>query len=304
MNLHENAEVFGQYLQATANYMGLSDNGIVEKDYFVTLFLKKITERQPGIIFKGGTSLSKCYKLINRFSEDLDLNVEFEGIHPTEGQRKKLKENIVAIIDELGFILLNAEQSRSRREFNRYVVDYQFTRSYSYLKQSLIVETAVDIKSFPNKQMPAASYIYDFLIANGGESEVAKYGLEPFDVNVLSLERSFIDKAFAVGDYYLAGKSDTYSRHIYDLYKLYPHITFDDSFKELVREVREVRKPHKTCLSAQDGINLTALLTEMSDNRFYESDFKKITKDLLFDGVTYKEAAAVLDKIIADDCFE
>jgi predicted nucleotidyltransferase component of viral defense system len=283
--------------------MGLSDYGIVEKDYYVTLFLKKITERHPGIIFKGGTSLSKCYKLINRFSEDLDLNVEFDGTHPTEGQRKKLNETILAIIDALGFNLVNAEQIHSRRDFNRYVIDYPSTNSYSYLKQSLIVETAVYIKSYPSQEMPAASYIYDFLMDNGGKNEVEKYGLEPFKVKVQSLERSFIDKVFAVGDYYLAGKSDTYSRHIYDLYKLYPLISFDDSFKTLVRDVCEIRKPHKTCLSAQDGVCLAALLTEILDKHFYENDFKRITKDLLFDGVIYKEAAGVLDKIIVDGCF-
>lgn len=304
MNLHENSEIFVQYLIASANHMGLSDYGIVEKDYYVTLFLKKITELQPGIIFKGGTSLSKCHKLINRFSEDLDLNVEFEGTHPTEGQRKKLNKTILAIIDELGFNLMNAEQIRSRRDFNRYVIDYHSANSYSYLKQSLVVETAVYIKSFPNQKMPAASYVYDFLMSNGAENEVSKFGLEPFPVKVQSLERSFIDKTFAVSDYYLAGKSDTYSRHIYDLFKLYPHINFDGSFQTLVRDVRSIRKSHITCLSAQDGINLTTLLTEILDTRFYEKDFKRITKDLLFDGVTYRDAADVLYKIIADGYFE
>jgi predicted nucleotidyltransferase component of viral defense system len=283
--------------------MGLSDYGVVEKDYFVTLLLKKIAERQPGIIFKGGTSLSKCYKLINRFSEDLDLNVEFKGTHPTEGQRKKFSETILTIIDTLGFHLANAEQIRSRRDFNRYVIDYPSANSYAYLKQSLIIETAVYIKSYPSQEMSAACYIYDFLMAVGGEEEVKKYGLEPFQVKVQSLERSFIDKVFAVGDYYLTGKSDTYSRHIYDLYKLYPHICFDDSFKTLVRDVRKLRNPHKTCLSAQDGVNLTALLTEILDNRYYENDFKRITKDLLFDGVTYQEASGVLNKIIVDGYF-
>jgi hypothetical protein len=140
-------------------------------------------------------------------------------------------------------------------------------------------------------------------MANGRMNEVDKYDLEPFLVEVQSIDRSFIDKVFAVGDYYLAGKSDTYSRHIYDLFKLYPHISFDDTFKALVRNVRKIRKSHKTCLSAQDGVSLTNVLTEILDNHFYEHDFKRITKDLLFDGVTYKEAVGVLDKIITDGYF-
>lgn len=46
----------------------------MEKDYYLTLFLKSLVARQRGIVFKGGTSLSKCHKVIDRFSEDIDLN--------------------------------------------------------------------------------------------------------------------------------------------------------------------------------------------------------------------------------------
>jgi len=153
-------------LLATADFMGLRDAGIIEKDYFVTLFLKRIAEKLPNIIFKGGTSLSKCYKLINRFSEDIDLNLHTGSDRPTEGQRKKLKQDIVSIIDDLGFSLVNPEQVRSRRDFNRYVVDYLSDSAHSFLKKYLIIETAVYIKSFPTKTMHAASLIYDFLYSN------------------------------------------------------------------------------------------------------------------------------------------
>jgi predicted nucleotidyltransferase component of viral defense system len=75
--------------------------------------------KQPGVIFKGGTSLSKCHKLINRFSEDIDLSVETAAAKLTEGRRKHLKADIVSIIEESGFTLENADQIRSRRDFNR-----------------------------------------------------------------------------------------------------------------------------------------------------------------------------------------
>ena len=96
MNLHNDKEVFGQIIAATSDYMGLGDTGIVEKDYFVTYFLKKIIEKQPSIILKGGTSLSKCHKIISRFSEDIDLNVDTENAKLTEGQRKRLKQDILS----------------------------------------------------------------------------------------------------------------------------------------------------------------------------------------------------------------
>jgi hypothetical protein len=151
--------------------------------------------------------------------------------------------------------------------------------------------------------MTAASYVYDFMKANGADAEIARYGLEPFQLNVLSLERTFIDKVFALADYYLDGNVKAHSRHIYDLYKLYPLITFGDGFRNLVAEVREVRKPHATCHSAQDGIVLNALLQKIVSEDFYKSDYNNITRALLFERVTYAEAISTLQKIIDDGCF-
>jgi len=74
MNLHENKKLFNEAVRSTAEYMGLQEI-FIEKDYWVTLALKAILKSEHGskVVFKGGTSLSKCYKLIERFSEDIDL---------------------------------------------------------------------------------------------------------------------------------------------------------------------------------------------------------------------------------------
>ena len=61
--LHHNRETFEQVILRVAEDKKIAPE-IIEKDYYVTLFLKKIKELQPNLIFKGGTSLSKCYKLV------------------------------------------------------------------------------------------------------------------------------------------------------------------------------------------------------------------------------------------------
>jgi len=304
MNLHNDKAVFQSLIALTAQFMKIEDVGFVEKDYFVTLFLKKIIVAQPNIIFKGGTSLSKCHKAIQRFSEDIDLGVETELAKLTEGQRKRLKKDIVSIIDEYGFEFMNPEQVRSRRDFNRYVIDYNPASSNKVLKQNLIVETSVYIKAFPTKTMDASSYIYDFLKSNGAENEIRKYSLEPFSIKVLSLERTFIDKVFALGDYYLDGNVEAHSRHIYDLHKLYPKITFNDTFRALVTEVRGIRRPHVTCHSAKEGINLNELLQKIVSEDYYKSDYNNITQNLLFEPITYADAIKTLQKIISDGYFK
>ena len=62
---------------------------IIEKDYYVTVLLKLLAEKIPFIVFKGGTSLSKCHKVIRRFSEDIDLTID---VSLSQGQKKKVKK--------------------------------------------------------------------------------------------------------------------------------------------------------------------------------------------------------------------
>ena len=155
--LHHDRALFEQFILRTSDALRI-ETGIVEKDYYVTLFLKQISKKQPEIIFKGGTSLSKCYKLIRRFSEDIDLNIECEA-RPTEGQRRILKSNILSVIEDIGLRLSNPENIRSRRDYNRYVVDYPILSGTGYLKPQLVVETSVYIRSYPSKRMYASSFI-------------------------------------------------------------------------------------------------------------------------------------------------
>lgn len=67
---------------------------VLEKDYYVTLLLKELSEKehQAYAYFKGGTALYKALKSIRRFSEDIDLTVYIEDC-PTASQAKKRLEN-------------------------------------------------------------------------------------------------------------------------------------------------------------------------------------------------------------------
>lgn len=95
----------------------------------------------------------------------------------------------------------------------------------------------------------------------------------------------------------------TAASYIYDLYKLHPRITVDDSFRELVSEVRQVRKPHKTCRSAQDDVELSAVLRTIADTSFYKADYEKIIRSLLFEDAPYAQAVSVLDDLLSSGCF-
>ena len=84
MFLHEDREMFADIIREVNTRTGIPAN-IIEKDYYVTIILYLLASKEPGIVFKGGTSLSKCYKLIDRFSEDIDITFTE---HIGEGRRK------------------------------------------------------------------------------------------------------------------------------------------------------------------------------------------------------------------------
>lgn len=294
--LHDEKNLFEQLILRTSDAFEI-ERGIVEKDYYVTVFLKAIAQKEPDIVFKGGTSLSKCYHIINRFSEDIDLNIEMVS-KPTQGQRECLKKNIVAVTQSFGFTVQNPDEIKSRRDFNRYLIDYQSTFDTGYLKRNLIVETAVFFRTYPTRKMNATSLIYDYLNREGMDSLIAQYDLFPFEVNVQAAERTFVDKLCAIGDYYLSGTISEHSRHIYDLHKLLEIVQIDDSLRQLLHKVVAERKTHKTCLSAQEGVNLKELLAEIVQKEIYRRDYEEITASLLFDNTDYQTAIRSLSRII------
>jgi hypothetical protein len=86
----------------TAARMGLNPV-IIEKDFWVCWVLKQlftISEFDGRLIFKGGTSLSKCFNLIQRFSEDIDIAVDFEklGFVGENDPRRELSHTKRAIL--------------------------------------------------------------------------------------------------------------------------------------------------------------------------------------------------------------
>lgn len=301
MFLHDNKELFEEVIFNTADFYKLPV-AIIEKDYYVTLVLKEISKHNPDIVFKGGTSLSKCYKIIDRFSEDIDLNI-IGDTKPGESKRRNLKAHIVDAIEYCKLTLTEPESICSRRDFNKYIIDYPTQFDSNFLKQQLIIETAVFFRAYPTEEKEADSFVYNYLLNNKNNDIIELYDLAPFVLNVQTTDRTFVDKIFALGDYYLANTIQGHSRHIYDLYKLLPTIEFNDELKSLVKAVREERKEHKTCLSAQDDIDMNLLIKEMITNDAYRSDYENITASLLFKPVDYNTAIKVLDTVLQENLF-
>ena len=294
--LHSNKELFEQAVLKTAEHLNI-DAGIVEKDYYVTLMLREISETVPGLVFKGGTSLSKCHKIIKRFSEDIDLTIEYD-LKPSEGTRRNLKKSIVAAIEKYDFELANKSDVKSRREYNKYVVNYPSEFQHRGIKNHLQIETMIKIRAYPTEEMEASSLIYDYLASEGFNDLIKEYDLSPFMLKVQSAERTFVDKIFAVADYYLSGRISEHSRHLYDIYKLLDIVELNQSLLGLFEQVRLERKPLRLiCLSAQDDVEIKDVLCEIIDKEVYKNDYDNITSLLIFEKLEYEEAITALKTV-------
>lgn len=235
MQLHRNCELFEDLIKLTSESLNIPDI-FIEKDYWVTYILKNISESEfrNSVVFKGGTSLSKAYHLISRFSEDIDLALLCNG-ELSDGQRKK-KLKDVECTATAG--LTNAEQqavqsgreagskgSKYRKtwwEYERLALDGNFGQAHPYL--------LLEINSFadpnPHSLLQLQSYIGAFLQTHNDQSTINNFGLTPFEINVLSTKRTMAEKIMGLvrashqctnND---ASKLAQKIRHIYDIFYL------------------------------------------------------------------------------------
>lgn len=209
--------------------------------------------------------------------EDIDLN--YNG-KVGDSKRKSLKKEIQKISEEMNMNISNLDETRSRRDFNRYLINYNQSFNTSILKESIVVEVALQIPSFPYVEKECSTYIYDYLKSINRNDIIERYELNPFIVKVQSLERTFTDKIFAICDYYLSGKVERNSRHLYDLYKLSEVIDIN-SLGLLISEVKEYRKSNPSCLSCKDGVFIKNIIKKIIDEKYYEYDYVNITSKLI-----------------------
>lgn len=301
MFLHNDKELFKDVIVATA----VDQNrpvAIVEKDYYVTMILKLLAQVEPRCVFKGGTSLSKCHHVIERFSEDIDITFSDTL---TQGQRRKLKNDTIDNISKvLDLPIVNWDETRSRRDYNCYMFDYEPIEGE--VEKSLLagvkMEVALGSIAFPTVKMTVDSYVYQYLSKENMEI-IQEFGLEPFEMTIQSLERTFADKVFAICDYYMEGKVKRHSRHIYDLYMLLPKISLDAEYKELVSEIRKHRAKMSICPSAQPEVNVSEVLKEIIDKEIYKADYKEITTYFQNQPLEYEKAISVLKTILDSGVF-
>ena len=119
-------------------------------------------------------------------------------------------------------------------------------------------------------------------------------------MQVQSIERTFIDKVFAICDYKIRDMQNRDSRHLYDICKLLGQIKLDKELDELIDVVRDDRMQSKNNPSAQLEYSIPQMLKEIIQSRFYEPDYRDITQKLLYENISYDYAVEHGIAIVAE----
>ena len=228
MNLHLDRNAFSAAIQTSSLKLNILPV-FIEKDYWITLVLKHLSESRynDNVVFKGGTSISKGHKLINRFSEDIDIAV----IHFPEMTGNKIKTLIrdveKVVNSDLSEIPDSPVTSKGSR-FRKSVYAYPKTgdsRFYQGVSDNLIIEINAFANPYSYQKCDINSFIGLFLTMNNQPGLIRKYGLQPFSINVLDKGQTMVEKLvslirFSFGNNPVVNISEKI-RHFYDLYFLY-----------------------------------------------------------------------------------
>lgn len=287
-----------EIIETVARELGKNEI-MVEKDTIQSMFLFELSKSELPFVFKGGTSLSKAYQLIDRFSEDIDLSMKDR---PTQSERSKSKALILKIAADLGLTLANPEDIKSRYDYNKY--SFRYNSMFAEFPMEIIVETSYYQAAYPAITHRINSFVGTFCCERGITLPVAFEAGET-TMNVQTVERTLVDKVFAVCDYRIQNMQNRDSRHLYDICKLLDQVALNEQLDDLIDQVRDDRMQSQNNPSAQLQYNITEMLREIIRSRFYESDYKNVTQKLLYEDVSYDYAIEHgIAKIVETDLFE
>lgn len=218
----------------------------IEKDWWVTLTLKALfqTRYADALIFKGGTSLSKCWKLIQRFSEDIDIALDPEVVgmkysdNPSRGYLSRLKKRgcnfttnalknalaeqflVLGINDRLLTIEAEViEPTMTDKDPQTLFIKYTSLFAQNpYLADEVKIEVGIRSKLEPYSKFAIQTLLNEFL-------PNPVYAEEPFEVNAVEAHKTFLEKAFLLHEEFKRPdaakiRTDRMSRHFYDLERM------------------------------------------------------------------------------------
>ena len=279
----------------------------VEKDAWVTLMLRMIftSDLANHLIFKGGTSLSKAFNLIQRFSEDIDLGIDrkhlgFEG-DLTKGEIRKLRrachtfvstdlsELLEKQLEEYGvdkdlFELIVENTQVSDQDPETIEVNYQsLFDEVSYLPKRVLIEVSSRSLIEPNQEVAIKSMIDE----QYAETDFAE---QEFIVNATNPQKTFLEKLILLHEEFQKPEDKIrhlrMSRHFYDIGQILSSEYGQSAIKntalfESIIAHRKVLTPMKT--TDYETLTLQSLNIVPPEGFLekYKSDYKEMQSSMI-----------------------
>ncbi len=226
MKLHENISLYRDAIRFTSQQMNLQPE-FVEKDYWVTYALFTIFNNEIGndTVFKGGTALSKCYKMIERFSEDIDLVVlrrKGETDSKLKSKLKAVSTVVETVLPEVAIEGITHKMGMNRKTAHSY--NKEFKGDYGQVRDVIILESTWLGYYEPYTTKSIVSFVGKMMLDNK-QSEIAQEnGLLPFELLALEPIRTICEKImslvrFSYGENPINDLKKKI-RHTYDLHQL------------------------------------------------------------------------------------
>jgi len=233
---------------------------IVEKDYYLCRALHVLAANHTGeFILKGGTSLSKGWNLLDRFSEDLDILVRTEADWGKSKRDTRLKGLRDAIAETKGFTL-DREDNRTRAEtgVSRSAV-YRYesvTSDVAGLGRNVLFEAGYRGSADASVKRPIRSMVAEYA-KDKGQQNLAE-DLRDFEIELQDLRRTFVEKLFAIHAAYANDLANNRMRHYYDLSRLcgLPEIQSyvgTDAYRVCVADVKTICRQSFADQSVPEG---------------------------------------------------
>jgi hypothetical protein len=324
LNLDENARRISLN-QASLN-SGITSKAI-EKDWWVTLVLKMLfaSKYAPYFAFKGGTSLSKGWGIIDRFSEDIDiaLNSEAFGMPYKDKPSKTFVEQLrregclftsneiaTELLTQFQKLQISVELFSIEVESVRkdvpdtdpqtiYVNYKSLFEPNPYLPDRIKIEFSVRSQKDPNDRR-----LMRTLLNNYFPNEI--YNEESFEVTTIVPSRTFIEKILLLHEEYNRkeeSKMRTYrmSRHYYDLYRInkeYSNTLSDISFIKDIIEHRKLYSRLRHFDYSTLSIGQISIIPTKTIFMKLKSDYDEMSKEMMYGDVpTFSEVVNDVRKI-------
>lgn len=297
-----------QVLTQASYQTGIRSHAI-EKDLWVTLVLKAIfkTPWAAQLVFKGGTSLTKSWKLIERFSEDIDLAIdkEFLGFSgdPNKSKIERLRRTASKFIsnefkagleDALIGIGVPKDQFQIDAIFafdsirDPQVLELKYVsvlepNTNPYLKEKVLIEVGARSLKEPFSPRSNTSIISE-VFPNASFTDAL------FEVPTVEPKRTFLEKAFLLHELFQKGESarqhDRMSRHLYDIECLMhtEHATEALKDKELYSEIIKHRQIFNTVSGINYDTHQPATINFLPQQQLseWEADYKAMQENMIY----------------------